>query len=373
MVFSSASHNCEMADVIGGIEGGATHSKVALYDATGHRLIEMEGPGTNHWLLGMEECQRRIHAMVQDAKQRAALPPESPLAALGLSLSGCEDDEGNASLRTALQSRYPELSREYHVCSDTVGAVAAAHEHGGLVLIAGTGSNALLLNPDGSEGRCGGWGYMMGDEGSGYWIAHRALKIYFDEQDGLAKPPYPTDVVWTTAKQHFNISDRFGLLEHCYTKFEKSHFAGLCKKLALAAGKGDPLCCWLFRQAGRDLARFIAALWPKAQSELTDLAGGLPVVCVGSVWLSWEQLRPGFECELQTHPHVRELSLLELTTSAAAGAAYLAAKHIQFDLPRDYANNHRTFYHYLRDNVQQQHKHGDVHHNGSSLHQNGHN
>lgn len=78
----------------------------------------------------MEECQRRIAGMVDEAKARAGLPLDRPLAALGLSLSGCEQEESNRALQEGLERRYPALSRSYVVCSDTLGAIASASEGG---------------------------------------------------------------------------------------------------------------------------------------------------------------------------------------------------------------------------------------------------
>ena len=90
----------------------------------------------------------------------------------------------------------------------------------------GTGSNSLLVNPDRSEARCGGWGHVLGDEGSAWWIAQKAMKFWFDDEDNLIKPPFPSDKIANAIKKYFGINDRFGLLTFCYDKFDKPHFAG---------------------------------------------------------------------------------------------------------------------------------------------------
>ena len=94
-------------------------------------------------------------------------------------MSGCEDDETNEKLKNGLMLRFPDLSEHYYICSDTIGSIATASENGGLVIISGTGSNSLLLNPDGSVDRCGGWGYMLGDEGSGIILQLLHSLLYY--------------------------------------------------------------------------------------------------------------------------------------------------------------------------------------------------
>lgn len=214
-----------------------------------------------------------------------------------------------------------------------------------LKFLIGTGSNACLRNPDGALYNCGGWGHALGDEGAAYWIAWRAVKTIFDHKDNFEKCPYDIANVWELIKSHFNIQHRRDLLEHCYAKFDKSFYARLCQKLAVAAHDGDELSLSIFTDAGRQLARSIAALLPRVDQELIK-EGFLSIVCVGSVWLSFDLLKEGFLKELSRHSICYELRFKKLKESMAIGACYLAADSIKFDLSRDYSKNYEVFFSY---------------------------
>ncbi|XP_034484534.1 N-acetyl-D-glucosamine kinase [Drosophila innubila] len=322
----------------GGIEGGATHSHLVICDESGESVGTTSGLGTNHWGIGIPECARRIADMVERCKEEAKIPMDTPLASLGLSLSGCEQEATNRELEQELQNTFPNLSDSYAVSSDTMGSMFTASSIGGIVLISGTGSNCLLRNPDGSTANCGGWGNFLGDEGSAWFISHRSVKVVFDDMDNFKKSPYPIEKTWALIKEHFSIETRYDMLTHCYARFDKPFFANMCKKLASSAESGDKLALSLFQEAGEHLARMIKSLLPKVSKELVK-SGELGVVCVGSVWSSWNLLQEAFTNELTKMPIPYNLNLVRITKSSAYGACYLGADNAQFDLPRNYADN----------------------------------
>ena len=320
-----------------GIEGGGSHSVAHVLDGSGTLLATVDGPGTNLYLEGMDETVCRLQALVSAALAAAALPSGTVLRGLGVSSSGCEAAETVRELEQRLLKLRPAITEHCAVCSDTGGIMATALDGGGVCLISGTGSNSLLLNPDGSVHRCGGWSYMLGEKASAWWVAYRAVKLLLEEEDGLRAPPHSSAVLRRCVLTYFDISDRFGLLEHAYTSFSKARFAGLCRVLAEAALAGDPLCRRLFADAGRWLGRFVVALLPHVAEELRRAPGGLQMVAVGGVFNSWALLRDAFVAELT--PKLDTFTVLKLEGSLALGAAYLAAKKAQFDLPHDLSNN----------------------------------
>ena len=114
---------------------------------------------------------------------------------------------------------------------------------------------------------------------------------------------------------------------------------GACKSLAEAAAAKDPLCQWIFNEAGKVLAKHIVAL---SSSMPTSLHESLSVVCIGSVWKSWVNLKSGFVAELTTSaPMIKSFQLLKLKVPMATGACYLAAKD---EIVKKYDENTEVFY-----------------------------
>lgn len=337
---------------LGGIEGGATHSTLIVIDGEGNKLTEIKGPGTNHWALGMQETAARISGMIDNAKEELHLPESLPFDCVGLTLSGCEEEETNKAVSETLLKEFPNASRAYFVGSDTLGSIKTGLSDGGVVLIAGTGSNALLINPDGSTHGCGGWGHMIGDEGGAFWIAHRACKYVFDDIDGLAKAPHSINYIWSAMKNFFHVTERHQMLRHLYGEFQKSQFALFTKEIVTGCEKDDSLCLLVFEDTGKILAKHVEAVYKKAHNDLKLAEGGLKVVCVGSVWKSWKFMKKGFIEEIHKEQIIDELTLLLLTTSSAWGACYLAAEKIDCSSVRKiYENNADVIYHYKRNNT----------------------
>ncbi|XP_031825732.2 N-acetylglucosamine kinase isoform X1 [Nomia melanderi] len=335
---------------IGGIEGGATHSTLVIIDGKGTPLTEVKGPPTNHWALGMDETAARISAMVQRGKENLDIPESVPLNALALSLSGCEEEVTNRLLADTVLQNHPNVAKECFVSSDTLGSLRTALDSCGIVLIAGTGSKGLMINADGTTVTCGGWGHMMGDEGSAYWLTQRACKYVFDDIDGLFAAPQPISYVWPALRTFFNVTDRTNLLTHLYTDFDKSKFSKFAKEIAVGCENEDPLCLHLMAEGGTILAKYVVALAKNAHNTLKLAHGGLKVICVGSVWKSWEHMKDSFLNEIYDSEAVDELTLLRLTVSAAVGASYVAAEKINWAFPKSYEKNAEQFYHFKREN-----------------------
>ena len=320
-------------------------STAVLVDENGNILSWVSGGSTNHLLLGMDECQEAINNLIEKALNDAHVTSYDgiKLECLAMGLSGCEDSAANETFFHALLAKFPKLAKAALAVSDSVCPIYTACPDGGITLISGTSSNSLLINPDSTEGRCGGWGHLLGDEGAAYWLSQRAVKYCIDETDNLKKAPHPIDQVLKCIYSYFKVDSLFGLLPHAYINFKKNHFAGLSSQLAKSADEGDALAKSLFYDAGKYLAMHIVALLPKVDPVLMKSPGGLHIVCVGSVFKSWHHMKEGFLSVLVGK--VKEMTLVRLKVSSALGCAFLAARKVGVQLPIEFEKNYEIFCH----------------------------
>ncbi|KAM7540256.1 hypothetical protein Aperf_G00000035486 [Anoplocephala perfoliata] len=329
-----------MSGYLCGVEGGSSSSEVVILSFDGEECSRVVGAGVNQWALGIKKAVSRILNLVVEALKKANLPPDTKFKTMGLALSGIDSDENCRDLEAEIRRVRPDLSEHIFVCNDCSGAIFSATEKGGIVLVAGTGSNCKLIREDLTSFGVGGYGHMLGDEGSAFWIAHRAIKIYLDNDEGLELTAYDTSAVKKAIFEYFDLKRNVDLIEPHY-RFDKCYYSGFCKKLAVLARSGDSLCQHIFYKAGFLLGAHVMAVLRKSDPEWRMRPEGIYVVCRGGVFNSWDLLKEGFADrvvpDLQTNKLASSLCLMLLTSSAATGAAFLAA-HVK--LGKSYARKH---------------------------------
>lgn len=254
-----------------GVDGGGTRTTLLLADAQGRELARAEGPAG---LVDPRHPQRSaevIAGLVREAVDGAALGRVPDALCAGLA------GVGNEAERVAVEEALAELgvAGRVRVASDGEIALEGAFGGGaGILLIAGTGSVAYGRAGDGRMERCGGWGMIVGDEGSGYALGREGLKAALRSVDGR-EPPTP-------------LLDRFldtlGL-EHAREippwagRVEKADVAALAREVLEAAALGDAVSMRVVRAQAAELAGHVGAL----ASRLAPWPGEVPVVLHGGV------------------------------------------------------------------------------------------
>lgn len=155
-----------------GLDIGGSNSRARL-TINGQVVEERSGPGANVAEIAPHVVESRLLPLLANL-------PANPTACCAGS-AGAEVPSGRAMLERVLGSAMPET--RISVVHDTRLVLAAAGFEAGIALIAGTGSVAYARGKDGREARAGGWGWLLGDEGSGTWIVREAARELMRRRD----------------------------------------------------------------------------------------------------------------------------------------------------------------------------------------------
>jgi N-acetylglucosamine kinase-like BadF-type ATPase len=228
-----------------GIDAGGTKTVCLLADERGLVLSEGRGPGANLHTSGELGVEKVLHEVMESAIGDRNIAP----AAICLGIAGV-DREDEARTVHAIMRRIGRRSRIVVVNDALIALVAGARDEAGIVIIAGTGSIAYGRNHLGEAARAGGWGHMIGDEGSGYWIGREALAAVMRGADGRG----PLTGLTYDVLEHFSISDVSRLPRIVYDREQpRMSVAALGPLVQRARDDGDPVATRILERAAEEL------------------------------------------------------------------------------------------------------------------------
>jgi glucosamine kinase len=293
--------------LVAGIDAGATKTRAFVLGRAGEVVGRGAGGGAN--LLSSPDPQGSIAAALHEA-----LAGRRPRAVV-LSCAGGDratERERGRSILAALVG--PDVAID--VTHDGIAALYAGNPQGcGVVLIAGTGSIAYGRNREGDESRAGGWGYLIGDEGSAVWIGLEGLRAATHHVDGRGAPTAITQHVL----RELGVAELMAVLPILYGRPHPSPaVTAAARAVAMAASANDAIAVGILRRGASALARAATVV-----AISLGLADG-PVYLAGG---AFEQLPAlGQQARMELLGMLPRAAVEPVREEPAMGAARLAAR-----------------------------------------------
>jgi N-acetylglucosamine kinase-like BadF-type ATPase len=261
-----------------GVDGGATKTLAAILDLDTRALHLALGGPSNEDAVGTNAAVQAVLGAADEAITRAGIEADE----LGSAVLAIAGTDTRAIAAHVLLAR----SADWIVVNDVVGAWATATGGGpGVAAISGTGSNVFGVGSDGRSWRAGGWGHLLGDQGSGYWIGLESIMAALRDRDASG----PSTALAQAAPAFFAMPNIEALAVYVYSKpLSKAEIAAFAIETARLAEEGDQVACEIYERGARELSGQIAAVIRR-----TGLASGngddglppaFPVGLIGSAF-----------------------------------------------------------------------------------------
>jgi N-acetylglucosamine kinase-like BadF-type ATPase len=228
-----------------GIDAGGTRTRGLLADETGRVVAEARGGGANLRTHGELEVEKVLHSVVEKLEAEAGVRAD----ALALGIAGADREDDHAVLREILR-RIGFRNRVVVANDARIAFVAGSELRVGLALVCGTGSIAWGRNASGEVARAGGWGWHLGDEGSGFWIGERAIREVLRGSDGRG----PSTLLEEPLLEHFGIGRLEGIVGALYDRdYPRHRVAMFAVRVEEAALGGDTVAAQILTDAAEEL------------------------------------------------------------------------------------------------------------------------
>ncbi len=257
--------------VVLAIDGGGTATSAALVHGSGRVLWQGVGGRSNPTDSTDEDLLEQWAALLTPA---ASAAPRNLAVFAGV--AGGSHPKLGGRLHAILEALFPD-ALSVTVTHDGFNALyRGTHGRPGAVVIAGTGSVVMARDAGGCELRVGGFGYLLGDEGSGYDLGRRAIRAVLDAHDGTG----PQTALTAAVLSAMDLSGPKDIVPAVY-EGGRARIAALSVVVTGAAALGDTVAVEIVRESAASLAGKLRALLGRFECPRP-----VPVVLSGGVWQS---------------------------------------------------------------------------------------
>lgn len=261
--------------IVAGVDGGATRTRIVLASDDGTILgAGLAGP-TNYDNVGIDEARSNMNRALERAWKSARLTRE-PVQAIFLGMAGVVSPRDRDTIARMALDIHAAPASGIHVDHDIRIALAgglAGME--GAVLIVGTGCSCYGRTADGRSHRTG-WGYLLDDLGSGYYLGLQAMIALTRESDGRGKPTILTPAI----RSALGIEDADEIMRILYHEnLTVTRIASLAPLVLEAASRQDEVASAILRNGAHELSLNVKTVADRLQFSsspfLVTIAGGL--------------------------------------------------------------------------------------------------
>lgn len=303
-----------MGYYVAGWDGGGTKTAMHIMDLEGNILLKSVALGLNYNSNTKEELQSTIQNLVSDmSKLKGGLEAYDMLC---ISTAGISNPEAISFLKHKIKDM--GLTCEIIFVGDNEGALyGALGNSAGMVLISGTGSICCGKNIEGAKYRCGGYGHIIDDEGSGYAIGRDILSAAVQSYDRRI----PTTILYDMVLEKIGGKGVEDIINYTYKKATgKKDIASFAPLLMEAIKEDDKQAVSICNKAAIELVKLVIPVANELKLEQSE------IVLMGGILSHYKIIRENVENGL--YKILPKLNIVNGKYDSVTGASLIALEEV---------------------------------------------
>lgn len=282
-----------------GVDGGGSKTTAVVYDEKGNFVCKATGESINYYSVGIENARQAMADIISRLSQK-----KFDCAVIGMSALNdrASDEETERFCGGIIESNKIIMDSDLFVALEAMNCDGEC-----AFVISGTGSMAVCRNENGDISHAGGFGYIIGDEGSGYAIAIGAIKTAIRAAENIVVPTMLTE----KCLAYFSAETVYDLIDIFYEKtVSRKDVAAFAKEVLTCAESGDVTAHEILRNEAQLLSQTVLSL-------IKDKKADIPVGLWGGIFQHNTIFRNYF-CGFLKEKGFTDVKLLDFTPETGA-------------------------------------------------------